>query len=165
MRQDPVEKEPLFPGDSGNRRTAPFGELFGNTVLAHIIEVMTEEPSRKFSPKTIRDRTGASMPRIRDSLKKLVSIGLIENRSGSVKRPVFVLRQGQKRVAALTFLMHAVTDDRNGTDAMDHAVMNTYRLGNQGRSVSPVGITGYRIIASRAILPGPGMRQQYAKEA
>ncbi len=103
----------------------PYGGLFGDTAIAKVVEELVADPTMDYRPKYLADITGKSEASIYLILKKLMKLGLIE-KSVEGKHPVYRVRVGSKKFAALSFLAYAMLDDRDGTDCMDMAVADYY---------------------------------------
>jgi len=103
----------------------PYGGLFGDTVMAKVVEELIADPTMDYRPKYLEDVTGKSEKSIHDALKKLVILGLIE-KCGDEKHPIYRVIVKSKKFAGLSFLAYAMLDDREGTDCMDMAVSDYY---------------------------------------
>ncbi|KAF1074799.1 hypothetical protein [Methanogenium sp. MK-MG] len=103
----------------------PYGGLFGDTVLASVVEELVADPTMDYRPKYLVDITGKSEKSIYDALKKLSILGLIEKKDDE-KHPAYRVRVESKKFAALSFLAYAMLDDRNRTDCMNMAVGDYY---------------------------------------
>lgn len=104
----------------------PFGGLFGNSVLLRVLREIVADPHREFRPKELEALTASSAPRIKNALDALMSQGMLENISKDAQRPVYKVNLECKRLTALTLLIYAVTDDRDGTCCMDDAIRHYY---------------------------------------
>jgi hypothetical protein len=145
-----TKASPPLPETGERNSPPPFGGLFGDTVIAHVVEEMIANPGHAFTPKGLRELTHASLPRIREALKTLSAAGLVENISASRKRPRFAVRAGQKRLAALKFLALAVIDDSDGSKRMDLAIRD-YCGTEPGRGLPVLAVADapdYRVIES-----------------
>lgn len=105
---------------------APYGGLFGNTVLAHVIEEFIASPSVVYRPKDLEELTEKSEPSIRSALATLLRLNLIEKVSSEKQPPRYRVRVESKKFVALSFLAYAMLDDRDGSDCMDMAVHDYY---------------------------------------
>lgn len=103
----------------------PYGGLFGDTVMARVVEELVSDPTHDFRPKYLVEMTGKSAKSVADALKKLLAIGLIE-KTGDDHHPVYRVVLSSKKFAALSFLAYAMLDDRDGSDCMDAAVETYY---------------------------------------
>jgi DNA-binding transcriptional ArsR family regulator len=110
----------------------PYGGLFGDTVIAKVVEELVADPTMDYRPKYLADVCGKSEGSIYEVLKKLVKLGLIE-KSLEGKHPVYRVRVESKKFAALSFLAYAMLDDRFGTDCMDGALSDYYHSKLRGR--------------------------------
>jgi len=117
------KKLPKLPEELEEYLNKPYGGLFGNTVLAQVVEEMT----------------GKRPPSIREALKTLVRLGLIENISSDVQHPVYRVVVESKKFVALSLLAYAVIDDRDGTDCMDTAILDYYNSSLRAK-VEPLAI-------------------------
>lgn len=104
----------------------PYGGLFGNTVLAHVIEELVASPSVVYRPKDLEDLTGRVEGSIRTALATLRRLNLIENLSPDARHPLYRVNTRSKKFVALSFLAYAMLDDRDGSDCMDTAVHDYY---------------------------------------
>lgn len=100
----------------------PYSGLFGNSVLLRVIEEIVADPHREFRPKKLQILTASSPPSIKTALDALTAQGLLRKTSSDPQRPVYKVNLESKRLAALTHLAYAVTDDRDETNYMDEAI-------------------------------------------
>jgi len=122
---------PALPSELERYIEKPYGELFGNSVIAGLLEEIVSDPYRNYHPKDLEEIINASSPSIRKSLSTLTSIGILEKDAGNQKHPVYRANIDSKRLMALTFLSYAMLDDRDGTTCMDEAIIDycyRYRL-------------------------------------
>ena len=105
----------------------PYGGLFGDSVLVEVIEEMVADPLHYYRSKDLEEILERSKPSIRGALRKLTSLGLLENVSSDTRHPLYRVNMESKRLAALTFLAYAVHDDREGTTSMDEAIAHYYK--------------------------------------
>lgn len=117
---------PSHPKEDGAFIDAPYDGLFGNTVLAHVIEEFVASPSVVYRPKDLEELTEKSEPSIRSALSTLLRLGLIEKVSLDSQSPLYRVRVEAKKFVALSFLAYAMLDDRDGSDCMDTAVHDYY---------------------------------------
>jgi len=103
----------------------PYGGLFGDTVIAKVVEELVADPTMDYRPKYLEDVTGKSEKSIYNVLRKLSSLGLIEKKDDG-KHPIYRVRVESKKFAALSFLAYAMLDDRDGTECMNMAVSDYY---------------------------------------
>ncbi len=120
------EKIPNLPKDLEEFLDKPYGGLFGNTVLAQVVEELVADPTMDYRPKYLEEMTGKKAPSVRESLRTLVRLGLIENVSDDLQHPVYRVVVGSKKFVALSLLAYAVIDDRDGTECMDAAIRDYY---------------------------------------
>ncbi|HIH03330.1 MAG TPA: hypothetical protein HA263_05595 [Methanoregulaceae archaeon] len=132
---------------------APYGGLFGNTVLAHVIEEFIASPSVVYRPKDLEELTEKSEPSIRSALATLLRLNLIEKVSSENQPPRYRVRVESKKFVALSFLAYAMLDDRDGSDCMDMAVHDYYSnyVREKFESVHSYDISGtsYEIVGAR----------------
>lgn len=100
----------------------PYGGLFGNTVHTRIVEKIVANPSRVYRPKDFKDMLGISTTSITKALNDLTGLKLLIKITKDKQRPEYMANMGSKQLYALTFLAYAVSDDRDGTEFMDHAI-------------------------------------------
>jgi len=103
----------------------PYGGLFGDTVMAKVVEELVADPTMDYRPKYLVDITGKSEGSIQTVLKKLLKLKLIEKKIDG-KHPVYRVRVESKKFAALSFLAYSMLDDRDGTDCMNVAISDYY---------------------------------------
>ncbi|WP_342770794.1 MULTISPECIES: hypothetical protein [unclassified Methanoculleus] len=121
-----VKKLPELPEKLEELLDKPYGGLFGNTVLAQVVEEIVADPTMDYRPRYLEEMTGKRSPSIREALKALVKLGLIENVSRDVQHPVYRVVVESKMFIALSLLAYAVIDDRDGTDCMNAAILDYY---------------------------------------
>lgn len=119
------EDLPILSSEEEMYLDEPYGGLFGNTVIAKVVEELIADPTMDYRPKYLEDITGKSERSIYNALKKLLLLGLIE-RKGNEKHPVYRVRVESKKFAALSFLAYAMLDDRDETHCMNMAVSGYY---------------------------------------
>ncbi len=120
------KKLPELPKELEEFLDKPYGGLFGNTVLAQVVEEIVADPTMDYRPRYLEEMTGKKAPSIREALRVLVRLGLIENVSSDVQHPVYRVVVGSKKFIALSLLAYAVIDDRDGTDCMNMAILDYY---------------------------------------
>jgi len=121
------ETEPVIPKKKNTSGPAarefsdiPYAGLFGDTVMARVVEEIVADPHSVYHLKDLEDLTGNSAPRIRKALTMLTNLGLLKSSGG--KHPAYTVDMSQKTFVALTLLAYAVLDDRKGSDCMETAV-------------------------------------------
>ena len=120
-----TEDVPVLSAEEEMYLHEPYGGLFGDTVMAKVVEELVADPTMDYRPKYLVDVTGKSEGSIHKVLKKLLKLGLIENKIDG-KHPVYRVRVESKKFAALSFLAYAMLDDREGTDCMNMAISDYY---------------------------------------
>ena len=120
------KKLPELPEELEEFLDKPYGGLFGNTVLAQVVEEIVADPTMDYRPRYLEEMTGKKAPSIREALRVLVRLGLIENVSSDVQHPVYRVVVESKKFIALSLLAYAVIDDRDGTDCMNTAILDYY---------------------------------------
>jgi len=103
----------------------PYAGLFGNAVIAKVLEEIIADPHSVYHPKDLEDLTGCSPPRIRDALSTLTQYGLLRTSGG--KHPAYVVNLEKKTFVALTLLAYAVLDDARDSDCMDTTITEYYK--------------------------------------
>ena len=98
----------------------PYGGLFGDTVLARVMEELIADPHTLYRNKDLEELTGNASPSIREALRTLREYGLIT--SSGDKHPVHTVNIHCRAFIALTLLAYAVLDDQDGGDCMDTAI-------------------------------------------
>ncbi|WFN36694.1 hypothetical protein L1994_11235 [Methanomicrobium antiquum] len=119
------EDLPIISSEEEMYLDEPYGGLFGDTVIAKVVEELVADPTMDYRPKYLEDITEKSERSIYNALKKLLLLGLIEKK-GDEKHPVYRVRVESKKFAALSFLAYAMLDDRDGTHCMNMAVNGYY---------------------------------------
>lgn len=104
----------------------PYGGLFGNSVIASVVEELIADPTMDYRPAYLQEITGKSPKSIYTALKKLLDLGLIERTTGDEQHPVYRVKIESKKFVALSFLAYAMLDDRNGSDCMNFAIHEYY---------------------------------------
>ena len=64
---------PVLSADEETYLNEPYGGLFGDTVIAKVVEELVADPTMDYRPKYLVDVTGKSEKSIYDALKKLLS--------------------------------------------------------------------------------------------
>jgi len=137
----------------------PYAGLFGDTVIARVVEEIIADPHSVYHPRDLEELTGASAPRVRDALSTLTRFGLLKSAGG--KHPAYTVDRTKKSFVALTLLAYATLDDRQGSDCMNTAVRHycetvlpsgtgvqaygataAYRITGGSGSISPVIMAG-----------------------
>ncbi len=126
----------------------PFGGLFGDTVLAEVIEEIVADPLHHYRPKDLEGILERSKPPIRAALQKLTSLKLLENISTDPQHPLYRVNTGSKRLMALTFLAYAIHDDNERTAFMDDAIAHYYEL-ELREKYEPFAFTDSRVFEYR----------------
>jgi len=115
----PVKKDTSNPA-AREFSDIPYAGLFGDTVMARVVEEIVADPHSVYHLKDLEDLTGNSAPRIREALTMLTKLGLLKTSGG--KHPAYTVDMSKKTFVALTLLAYAVLDDREGSDCMETAV-------------------------------------------
>ena len=115
----PVKKDTSGPA-AREFSDIPYAGLFGDTVMARVVEEIVADPHSVYHLKDLEDLTGNSAPRIREALIMLTNLGLLKSSGG--KHPAYTVDMSKKTFVALTLLAYAVLDDREGSDCMETAV-------------------------------------------
>jgi len=116
----PVKKDTSRPAPVREFSDVPYGGLFGDTVMARVVEEIVADPHAVYHLKDLEELTGNSAPRIREALGTLTGLGLLKSSGG--KHPAYTVDTSRRSFVALTLLAYAVLDDRGGSDCMDTAV-------------------------------------------
>jgi len=104
----------------------PYGGLFGNSVQVNVVEEIVADPYSNYRPKDLEEIIGASPPAIRRALGDLTTLGLLKKDLSDAQHPIYHPNLASKKIVALTFLAYAMTDDREGTDLMNTAIVDYY---------------------------------------
>jgi len=137
----------------------PYAGLFGDTVIARVVEEIIADPHSVYHPRDLEELTGASSPSVRDALATLTRFGLLKTAGG--KHPAYTVDRSKKTFVALTLLAYATLDDRQGSDCMNTAIPHycetvrssctgiqvygattAYRISGESGSISPVILAG-----------------------
>lgn len=102
----------------------PYGGLFGDTVLARVMEELIADPHSFYRNKDLEELTGCTSPSIRESLNTLKEYGLITSSGG--KHPIYSVNIRCNTFVALTLLAYAVLDDQEDGDCMNTAIHHYY---------------------------------------
>ena len=113
----------------GKFSDVPYAGLFGDTVIARVVEEIIADPHSVYRPRDLEDLTESSPPRIREALGTLTRLGLLKAHGG--KHPSYTVNISTKTFVALTLLAYAVLDDREDSDCMNTAIRH------YGESASP----------------------------
>jgi hypothetical protein len=100
----------------------PYAGLFGDTVIARVVEEIIADPHSTYRPRDLEELTEASSPRVRDALMTLTKLGLLKSAGG--KHPTYTVDKSRKSFVALTLLAYATLDDRKGSDCMNTAIQH-----------------------------------------
>jgi DNA-binding transcriptional ArsR family regulator len=120
------EQLPELPNQFEIYLNKPYGGLFGKNAQTRIVEEIIADPYRDYRPKYFEEIIGASEPTIRNALKNLTDLGLLEKDTNDIQHPIYRLNLHSKKIIALTFLSYASIDDRDGSICMDEAVFDYY---------------------------------------
>ena len=101
---------------------SPFGGLFGNSVIANVVEQIIADPYSTYTAESLKELTDRSLPRIRKALVYLKEMGLLK----SVDSNRYTVNRKTKKFSALTFLAYAVSDDKDEVNVMDLKIMRYY---------------------------------------
>ncbi len=105
----------------------PFGGLFTSRIKSALIEEFISDPYHVYRPKELAELLDASYPTLRSHFSHLVDSGLILKDTRDAGRPKYRVNFKSKRLIALSLLMDAINDDRDGTDTMDESMINYSR--------------------------------------
>jgi hypothetical protein len=128
----------------------PYEGLFGDSVLARVVEEIIADPHSAYRPRDLEELTGASAPRVRDALTTLKKLGLLKETGG--KHPVYTVNIQSKKFVALTLLAYAVLDDRKRSGCMDTAIRHYYDTILRSR-YEPCAVTSaptYHVVGARS---------------
>jgi len=145
-----AENLPVITEEEETFLDQPYGGLFGNSVIASVVEELIADPTMDYRPAYLQEITGKSHKSIYTALKKLLDLGLIERKSGDEQHPVYRVRIESKKFVALSFLAYAMLDDRGDSDCMNFAIHKYYnsvlREKFEPRAIGT--IEKYRVISS-----------------
>ena len=117
------EDLPVISAEFAKFINKPYGGLFGDAVVVHVIQAVVADPTREYRPKDLEEFTGASNNSVKNALNTLVGLKLLIKDSRDSRRPVYRVNLMSRKLIALTFLAFAVLDDREDTDCMDDAIV------------------------------------------
>jgi hypothetical protein len=134
----------------------PYAGLFGDTVIARVVEEIIADPHSTYRPRDLEELTEASSPRVRDALVTLTKFGLLRSAGG--KHPTYTVDKSRKTFVALTLLAYATLDDREGSDCMNTAIQHYCE------TVLPscTGVQAYSTSLSFRISGGSGSSASFA---
>lgn len=122
-KDDTTEEElPLLPKKLELNLDKPYGGLFGNTVIASVVEEVVADPHSLYRPKDLVELLDVSLPAISKALNTLTQLKLLEKDTSDRQHPVYRVNTRSKKFIALTFLAYGVLDDRDGSLFMDSAI-------------------------------------------
>ena len=143
----------------------PYGGLFGDTVMARVVEEIVSDPTQDFRPKYLVEMTGKSAKSIADALKKLTHLGLIE-KNGDDNHPVYRVIVPSKKFVALSFLAYAMLDDRDGSDCMNAAIASYYhRVLREDYEPKAVATESSRPVQGKRMTAGDDVLRTYSGAA
>jgi len=137
------KKLPELPEELEEFLDKPYGGLFGNTVLAQVVEEIVADPTMDYRPGYLEEMTGKKAPSIREALRVLVRLGLIENVSSDAQHPVYRVVVESKKFIALSLLAYAMIDDRGGTDCMNTSILDYYNRSLRAKAEPLAVATNY----------------------
>lgn len=144
---------PEVPGKYVKYLKYPYGGLFGNTVHTRIVERIVANPSRVYRPKDFKEMLGISTTSITKALNDLTDLKLLMKINKDKQRPEYLANLKSRQLYALTFLAYAVSDDRDGTEFMDHAIED-YCKRLIGPDEGTVKATGQEVFVDLLQMPG-----------
>ena len=102
----------------------PFGGLFSSRIRSSLIEEFVSDPYHIYRPKELADLLETSYPTLRSHFSTLVGTGLILKDTRDPTRPKYKINFDSKRTIALSLLMDAINDDRDGTNTMEKSMIS-----------------------------------------
>jgi hypothetical protein len=166
MRVKPMARGSSIPAADREFSDVPYAGLFGDTVIARVVEEIIADPHSIYHMKDLEDLTGKSTPRIREALLTLTRFGLLESHGG--KHPSYTVDRSKKTFVALTLLAYATLDDTKGSDCMNTAtrhycetILPVCREDQAIASASSFKITGTNTGLSPVIAVGNGNVYHY----
>ncbi|MDP2796068.1 MAG: hypothetical protein Q8N94_00975 [Methanoregula sp.] len=112
------------PGSYMEFSDVPYSGIFGDTVIARVVEEIIADPNSVYRPKDLEELTENSPPSIREALATLTKFGLLKSSGG--KHPAYVVDKSKKTFVALTLLAYAALDDKGDSDCMNTAIYHYY---------------------------------------
>jgi hypothetical protein len=103
-----------------------FGGLFTSRTKSALIEEFISDPYHIYRPKELAELLETSYPTLRAHFSNMVDSGLILKDTSDPSRPRYKMNCKSKRLSALSLLMDAINDDRDGTDTMDRSISKYY---------------------------------------
>ena len=147
MRVKPMARGISVPDAGRKFSDIPYAGLFGDTVIARVVEEIIADPHSVYRSKDLEDLTEKSSPRIREALITLTKYGLLKCHGG--KHPSYTVDRSKKTFVALTLLAYARLDDQKGSDCMNTAIQHYCETVLPCSTDQAVGTTApYRITAS-----------------
>lgn len=102
----------------------PYGGLFGDTLIARIVEEIVADPHAVRHLEDHESLPGNSALAIQEALAILTKHGMLKSSGG--KHPAYSVDMYRKTVVALTLLAYAILDDREGSEIMETAIRYHY---------------------------------------
>ena len=84
----PVKKDTYRP-DARKFSDIPYAGLFGDTVMARVVEEIVADPHSVYHLRDLEDLTGNSAPRIREARALLTKFGMLKSTGG--KHPSYTV--------------------------------------------------------------------------
>jgi|CryBogDrversion2_1035201.scaffolds.fasta_scaffold09299_2 hypothetical protein len=117
-----TDEYPELPKSLEKYIQSPYGGLFGDSVITHVVHKIVADPNRQFTPKYLEKITGRTQPAIKPALDTLVDLKLLHKEQIDPQRPIYEVNLASNQLMALTFLAYATIDDREGSHCMKDAV-------------------------------------------
>lgn len=155
MRVISMARGTPVPGDGRKFSDIPYAGLFGDTVIARVVEEIIADPHSTYRPRELEELTEASAPSVRDALLTLTNLGLLVSSGG--KHPVYSVDKTRKTFVALTLLAYASLDDREGSDCMHTALQHYCETLRGNTTIARIQSEGYDALV-RALGPEDAAR-------
>lgn len=125
---------PSLDEQKGNLLDIPYGGLFGDEVIVHVVEELIADPHSPYTAKGLTEllkvsEQKGSEPRVRTALRSLANIGML--RVEGKKPEIYFVNMDNQRFIALNLLAYAVLDDIEGSNSLNTAIAN-YSIENLG---------------------------------
>ena len=104
----------------------PFDGLFSSRIRSALVEEFISDPYHVYRPSELSELLDTTFPTLRSHFSNLVKSNLIIKDSRDWGRPKYKVNFNSKRLIALSILMDAINDDRDGTNTMDRSIISYY---------------------------------------
>jgi hypothetical protein len=125
----------------------PYGGLFGDAVITHVVQEIVADPEAEITPTELHQLLGKSYNPVNNALKILAALDILRKDERDPQRPVYQVNLLSKRLVALTFLALGDVDDRERTSIMDKTILE-YCRSELGYDLIPSPVTAGNMYSS-----------------